>query len=103
MSKQTVKNIELSEIETAAEEQLGKNLVERDFDLIRNVSVSLSATVGRARISVEDLFGLKAGDVVNLEQSVDEPMTLHLDGKPIARGNLVAVEDHFGIQITEVL
>ncbi|MFX6483885.1 FliM/FliN family flagellar motor switch protein [Acinetobacter baumannii] len=46
---------------------------------------------------------MKSGEVVRLAQQVNEPVVLRLDGKPVARGNLVAVDDNFGVQLTEIL
>lgn len=103
MNKPNVQRLELSELDPTAVEIDDETLVSRDFALIRDVSVEMSAVVGEARLSVEELFGLKAGAVLKLEQGVDEPLTFLLDGKPVARGHLVAVDDHFGVRISEVL
>lgn len=103
MSTPTVQRIELDEIAEREPAADGKPLVDRDFSLIRDVSVEMSAVIGHARLSVDALFALKSGEVLKLEQGLDEPMTFYLAGKPVARGNLVAVDDHFGIQVTEVL
>jgi flagellar motor switch protein FliN len=71
--------------------------------LIKHVMVELSVELGSAEMSVDELFALKAGDVVKLLQQVNQPATLCLDGKAVARGSLVAVDDNFGIQLTEIL
>lgn len=70
--------------------------------LIGHVQVSLSAQIGTADISVERLFGLKAGDEVVLNELLEAPVTLMLNGRPVARAELVAIDDHFGVRIVDI-
>lgn len=74
----------------------------RDIGLIGHVQVSMTAQVGTVTMSVERLFSLAAGDVVKMNELLEAPLTLMLNGKPVARGELLAVDDHFGIRILEV-
>lgn len=97
-----VDHIELDEAQLVANSQLSP-LIKRDMGLIKHVMVELSVELGMAEMSVDELFSLKAGDVVKLLKQVNEPATLSLDGKAVARGTLVAVDDNFGIQLTEIL
>ena len=98
----TVDAIELEEARTVANSELSP-LIKRDMNLIKHVVVELVVQIGNASMSVDELFALKSGDVVKLLEKVHEPASLCLDGKPVARGNLVAVDDNFGIQLTEIL
>ncbi|NWB46421.1 FliM/FliN family flagellar motor switch protein [Pseudomonas gingeri] len=98
----TVDAIELEEATVVANDKLSP-LIKRDMNLIKHVVVDLVVQIGNASMSVDELFALKAGDVVKLLEQVHEPASLCLDGKPVARGNLVAVDDNFGIQLTEIL
>lgn len=99
MSKKS-KDIELSELQ---ESNVGNDtLVERDFSLVKGVNVELEAVLGSATISVDKLFTMKVGEVIGLKETVDTAIDLVLDGKIVARGTLVAVDDCFGIKITEV-
>lgn len=74
-----------------------------DLSLIGHVQVSLIAELGEAQMTVEQLFKLRKQDVVPLNQALDAPVTLLLNGKPVARGELLAVEEQLGIRITELL
>lgn len=74
----------------------------RDIGLIGHVQVAMTAQVGTVTMSVERLFALAAGDVVKMNELLEAPLTLMLDGKPVARGELLAVDDHFGVRIVEV-
>lgn len=98
----TVARIELDEAQ-ALDDKKVVPLIKRDMSLVRHVLVELTIEVGTAEMSLDELFALKAGDVVTLLQQVNEPMTLCLDGKAVARGSLVAVNDNFGLQITDIL
>ena len=99
MSKKS-KDIELSELQQG---KVGTEaLVDRDFSLVKGVNVELEAVLGSATISVDKLFTMKVGEVIGLNETVDAPLNLVLDGKVVARGSLVAVDDCFGIKITEV-
>lgn len=101
MSNETIQHIGLPDMSGEAQ---GKSpLIGRDFELIKNVEVQLTAIVGTKSLSVDQLFALKKGDVVALQQQLDEPIVFLVDGKPIACGQLVAVDDCFGVQITEIL
>jgi flagellar motor switch protein FliN/FliY len=80
----------------------GAALLDRDMSLVGHVPVSLTALVGSVTLSIEQLFALKAGEVLPMNEALDAPVTLQLNGKAVARGELVAVEDHFGIRVTEL-
>ena len=96
----TVKNIEMSELDTI--EVKGAKLSGDNFDLIKNVKVNLQVYVGQTEMAVEELFNLKDGSVVPIDRLVDEPVEILLDGKTVALGYLVAAEDNFGVRITKI-
>ena len=72
------------------------------ISLIGHVQVSLSAQIGTADMSVERLFSLKPGDEVVLNELLEAPVTLLLNGRAVARAELVAVDDHFGVRIVDI-
>jgi flagellar motor switch protein FliN len=73
------------------------------ISMIGHVQVLLEAKIGTVTMTVERLFGLKNGDVVEMNEILDAPMTLLLNGKPVARGELMAVDDHFGVRILDLV
>lgn len=101
MAKKTVQNIELEPLQ--AQETSGVSLCPRDINLFGHVNVEITAEIGHAEVSIEKLLGFKAGDVFALKEKIDTPLTLYVNNKPVALGHLVAVEDNFGVQITEIL
>ena len=73
-----------------------------DMSLVGHVEVSLTARVGTVSLPIERLFSLKQGDVVSMNELLDEPLTLLLNDRPVARGELLAIDDHFGVRILEL-
>ena len=53
-------------------------------------------------MTVDELFNLKSGSVVKLNTQTNMPIEIELEGKLVARGNIVAVDDNFGIQIIDI-
>ena len=99
MSKETMHEIEL---ESQVEQTEGQNIVSMDINLIKDVDVELTAQVGTSTISVNELFNLKKGSHITLNEEVNAPISLFIDGKLIAKGNLVAIDEKFGIEVTEI-
>ncbi len=72
-------------------------------DLLLNVSLSLSAELGRRSLRLGELMRLGPGAVLDLDRRVDAPVDLLVNGRLIARGEIVAVDERFGVRITEVV
>lgn len=71
--------------------------------LIGAVEVTLEAYLGTARLTVAELTALAADSVVPLDARLSQPVELRLGGKAVARGDLVAVDDHYGVRLTEIV
>lgn len=80
----------------------GAALFQGNLGLIQGVKVRLATALGSASLTVADLFALKEGSVLKLDRTVDAPVDLLLEGQVVARGRLVAVDDSFGVSITEI-
>ena len=76
-------------------------LVSRDLNLVGHINVSVTAKIGSANITIDKLFSMKSGEVLTLQESLDSPVLLLVDGKTIARGQLVAVGENFGVEINQ--
>lgn len=70
--------------------------------LIDNVAVSLEAFLGEARMTVAELAALDKDSVVPLGATLNQAVELRLNGVAVARGELVAVGDNFGVRLTEI-
>lgn len=73
-----------------------------DARLIDNVGVTLEAYLGGARMTVAELTNLKSDSVVSLDAALNQAVELRLNGVPVARGELVAVGDKFGVRLVEM-
>ena len=98
--EEAVKSIDLQEIPPSEGE--GPRLFQRNLELIREIEVTVTVVVGRAKMTVDQLFALKDGSTLALDVAVNDPVELYLDGKIIGRGELVAVDENFGIRMTQV-
>ena len=70
--------------------------------IIENVGVELEALLGTARLTVAHLSALQPGDTVPLTTALNEAVELRLGGEIVARGELVAVGEKFGVRLTEI-
>jgi len=77
-------------------------LVRINGELLRGLRVSLEARLGEARMTVEQLMALKQGSVVTLETSLADRVELFLNDALVARGEIVAVGEKFGVRIVEI-
>jgi flagellar motor switch protein FliN/FliY len=76
---------------------------EMNLNLILDVSVTLALEVGRARMPIRELLQLAPGSIVELDRLAGEPLDVLVNGVRIARGEVVVVNDQFGIRLTDVV
>jgi flagellar motor switch protein FliN/FliY len=76
---------------------------EMNLNLILDVAVTLSLEVGTVRMMVRDLLQLAPGAIVELNRLATEPLDVFVNGVRIARGELVVVDEKFGIRLTDVV
>ena len=74
----------------------------RSANPLHQIKARLTVCVGEAEVTVGDLLAAREQQVLRLDRAVDAPVDLLLEGQLIARGILVAVDDHFGVRITEL-
>ena len=74
-----------------------------NLDLVLDVPVNVSLRVGSTDIAIRDLVRLVEGSVVALDQDAGEPMDVLVNGKLIAHGEIVVVDDRFGVRLTDVV
>jgi flagellar motor switch protein FliN/FliY len=74
-----------------------------NLNLVLDVPVSLTIELGSCQLPMKEVLQLNIGSVVQLDKSADAPVELSVNGKLIARGEVVVIEDRFGVKITEVI
>ena len=75
----------------------------RKLDAILDIPVTISMEVGRSHISIRNLLQLNQGSVVELDRVAGEPLDVLVNGTLIAHGEVVVVNDKFGIRLTDVI
>ena len=71
-------------------------------EVLQNIIVSLSIEVGRAQIKIKDLMRLSQGSVVELDRIAGEPLDLLVNNSVVAQGEIVLVNDRYGVRLTRV-
>lgn len=84
-------------------EQSGGSRGARDLEMIMDIPVKLAVELGRTRITIKQLLELAQGSVIELDGLAGEPMDILINGYLIAQGEVVVVEDKYGIRITEII
>jgi flagellar motor switch protein FliN/FliY len=74
-----------------------------NLDVILDVPVTLSLEVGRTRLPIRSLLQLNQGSVVELERAAGEPLDVFVNGTLVAHGQVVVVNEKFGIRLTDVV
>ena len=75
----------------------------RPLELLHDVEMAVTAELGRARMTVRELLSLTPGAVVELDRAAGSAVDLLVNGKLIARGEVVVVDDEFGVRISEIV
>lgn len=72
-------------------------------DVLQNISVAIKVEVGRTKMKIRDLLRLTQGSVVELERIAGEPLDLLVNDTVVAQGEVVLVNDRYGIRLTRVV
>ncbi|MFP4512304.1 MAG: flagellar motor switch protein FliN [Acidimicrobiales bacterium] len=75
----------------------------RSLNLLRNVEMDVTAELGRSRMTVADLLSLTPGSVVELDKVAGSPIDLLVNGTLIARGEVVVIDEEFGVRLSEIV
>jgi len=95
----TAENNDETEKKMEHEEDQG----ERDLDFILDIPLELSVELGKTRMLVNDLLQLGQGSIVELNKLAGEPLEVYINRKLIARGEVVVVNEKFGVRLTDII
>ncbi|MDX1656356.1 MAG: flagellar motor switch protein FliN [Candidatus Competibacteraceae bacterium] len=85
------------------EQPAGGGRREQSLEVVLDIPVTLSLELGRTRMSIRDLLQLAQGSVVKLDRPAGEPLDVLVNGCLVARGEVVVVNDRFGVRITDIV
>lgn len=91
--------------ETNFEELKGEKgeTIMRDLDFLLDIPLEITAELGRTRMLIRDLLQLGQGSVIELDKIAGEPMEILVNNKLVARGEVVVVNEKFGVRLTDII
>ena len=84
-------------------EEAAKEPPARSIDFLYDVDLQLSVELGRAEMTIREILDLGIGAVIELNKLAGEPVDVLVNGRPVARGEVVVVDDMFGVRIIDIL
>lgn len=95
---------EQAEAESATKTKTAKGGKDKvDLDVVMDVPVTLSLEIGRAHVTIRSLLSYTQGSIIELERLAGEPLDVLVNGTLIAHGEVVVVNDKFGVRLTDVV
>ncbi|HXH60006.1 MAG TPA: flagellar motor switch protein FliN [Fimbriimonadaceae bacterium] len=76
---------------------------EDSLDILMDIPLQISVELGRVKMVVKDVVELGAGSIIEIDKAAGEPVDVMVNGRTVARGEVVVIEDNFGVRITEIL
>jgi flagellar motor switch protein FliN len=101
-SKQSAVNepFQFSELES---DDFGQNLNETmNLDLLLDIPLEIVVELGRTKKKISEVLELTSGSIVELDKMAGEPVDVYVNNKLIAKGEVVVIEEHFGVRIKEI-
>lgn len=93
-------NVADVEFPTLTPEAPGKKI---ELDVFSTIPVTVSVELGRAQVSLKEIFELTEGSIIELERLVGEPLDLVVNGQIVAQGEVVAIDNNYGLRVTHVI
>ena len=103
-----VKNLDQDQIDNLANEiKAGDNALNKlkvqNLDFILDIPLRVTVELGRSTVIIKDLLKLGQGSVIELDKLAGEPLEILINGKLVARGEVVVVNERFGIRLTDII
>lgn len=93
----SVSNIEFPEL--TSQSQSGATMA---ADIFSNIPVNVSVELGRSHVSLKEVYELSEGSIIELDRLVGEPLDLVVNGQTIAQGEVVAIDNNYGLRVTSI-
>lgn len=101
---ETDKTVTVQPIKFASFEDLGQTQgeINKNLDILLDIKLQLTVELGRTELPIKKVLELTRGSIIELEKVAGEPVELYANGKLIAHGEVVVIEDNFGLRITSI-
>jgi len=97
-------NIESADTDSAGTKATGSGRSNDDsLDILMDIPLQISVELGRVMMVVKDVVELGSGSIIEIDKAAGEPVDVMVNGRTVARGEVVVIEDNFGVRITEIL
>jgi flagellar motor switch protein FliN len=100
---QNEKGYDKANFQGLQEDKNVKSIGESGMDMILDIPVTIAVEIGRSKINIRNLLKLNQGSIVELDRLAGEPMDLIVNGTLIAHGEVVVVNEKFGVRLTDVI
>lgn len=80
-----------------------RNAGKQDISFLSEICLPINVELGRSRMKIKEILELGPGSIVQLDKLPDEPVELYIGDKPLAKGEVVVVEERLGVRITELI
>ncbi|KPK32939.1 MAG: flagellar motor switch protein FliN [Nitrospira bacterium SG8_35_1] len=94
-------NVQQHEFDTLQDE--GSEKVKRDIDFLLDIPVEVSVQLGTTKMMIKEILQLGQGSVIELEKLAGEPMEILANNRTVARGEVVVVNEKFGVRLTDII
>lgn len=95
-STPSISRIQFPELKSEGQ---GRSLVK---DLVSQIPITVSVELGRSKISMKEIYELSEGSIVELDRLVGQPLDLVVNGQTIAQGEVVAIDNNYGLRLTNI-
>lgn len=95
----TVQPVQFASFEASSQTSGEEN---QNLDLLMDVKLQLTVELGRCELPIKKVLELTRGSIVELDKVAGEPVALYANGKHVANGEVVVIEDNFGLRITNI-
>ncbi len=104
-TRQRITDVQIPELSdfTESAKRTAQGDQKRELDFILDIPLDISAELGRTRLLIKDLLQLGQGSVVELNKLAGEPLEVFVNGKLVARGEAVVVNEKFGVRLTDII
>lgn len=97
-------SVTIQQVKFASFEDLGQaqGEINKNLDILMDIKLQLTVELGRTELPIKKVLELTRGSIVELEKVAGEPVELYANGKLVAHGEVVVIEDNFGLRITSI-
>jgi len=91
------------EIDTSGSKPASGEKLDKKMDLLMDIPVKITVVLGRTRKTIGEILAVEPGAVIELDRQVGEPMEITINDRPVFKGEVVVIEENFGVRITEIV